>query len=410
MPLAFLFDLDMTLVDSSHADSLRYAKKWTEVYRLIPSFGSFGGKTGPMAHEVPGLLHEQGHKIAIVTSSPRPYAEKILSHFEIYHDTLIAYHDTEKHKPDPEPITAALRALGMPPNKAIFIGDAAEDFQAASAAKVYSVAAFWGMGTIQKSRGDMPDAFLESPVALLGDCQNWALLCEYVFSLPGLPLKGGVIVRCDPSEPIYTLGRYFQIGDRRHAAHKLSTELLRLKNADVSTEKFAHSLHRFLKTLPKQPDYLLSVPPKPGQRNRFTPILELVSQYRDEEGLPPAKVDENALVCREVVAGYKGLHAQERSDRIADTIDTKYNWNGASVVLVDDIYTTGSTMRECIRALKCDGAGWIKGVTFGKDQFNRNQTYCPACNAPMKTRTHQRTGERFLGCSKFPNCRKTLPL
>ena len=34
---------------------------------------------------------------------------------------------------------------------------------------------------------------------------------------------------------------------------------------------------------------------------------------------------------------------------------------------------------------------------------------CPACGAAMVERRARRTGERFLGCVRFPACRKTRP-
>ena len=35
---------------------------------------------------------------------------------------------------------------------------------------------------------------------------------------------------------------------------------------------------------------------------------------------------------------------------------------------------------------------------------------CAACGAAMVERKARRTGERFLGCTRFPTCRRTMPL
>jgi restriction system protein len=35
---------------------------------------------------------------------------------------------------------------------------------------------------------------------------------------------------------------------------------------------------------------------------------------------------------------------------------------------------------------------------------------CPRCGAALVVRRNRRTGEAFLGCSRFPNCRHTQPL
>jgi restriction system protein len=35
---------------------------------------------------------------------------------------------------------------------------------------------------------------------------------------------------------------------------------------------------------------------------------------------------------------------------------------------------------------------------------------CPECGAPQQVRVNRRTGEQFLGCARFPACRRTDPL
>ncbi|MFX8723727.1 HAD-IA family hydrolase, partial [Acinetobacter baumannii] len=69
------------------------------------------GRAAP--HELPGLLKADGQRVGIVTSSPDWYATAVLRQFRIPYDTLISYGDTENHKPDPEPILAALNRLGV---------------------------------------------------------------------------------------------------------------------------------------------------------------------------------------------------------------------------------------------------------------------------------------------------------
>ena len=34
---------------------------------------------------------------------------------------------------------------------------------------------------------------------------------------------------------------------------------------------------------------------------------------------------------------------------------------------------------------------------------------CPRCGSPMLTKTNRSTGDQFLGCSRFPDCRGTRP-
>ena len=35
---------------------------------------------------------------------------------------------------------------------------------------------------------------------------------------------------------------------------------------------------------------------------------------------------------------------------------------------------------------------------------------CPECGAPLVVRVNRTTDERFLGCTRYPDCRYTCPL
>lgn len=35
------------------------------------------------------------------------------------------------------------------------------------------------------------------------------------------------------------------------------------------------------------------------------------------------------------------------------------------------------------------------------------QTTCPDCGGPMRSRTNQKTGQKFWGCQRYPDCRGT---
>jgi phosphoglycolate phosphatase-like HAD superfamily hydrolase len=153
-PDAFVFDLDQTLVDSTSAAALRKARNWSSVYQAIPSFRLYSG--------VSQLLRLIGScPIAVVTSSPRTYAERVLDHFQIEADVLVCYHDTKLHKPDPAPIQLAIERLGMSDKwrsmadhiaskgsgrrpRIWGVGDHPHDIRAAKAANIVSVGAAWG--------------------------------------------------------------------------------------------------------------------------------------------------------------------------------------------------------------------------------------------------------------------------
>ena len=81
------------------------------------------------------------HVLGIVTSRIRarvfvsPDFEKLSPHFS----TVVAYEDTENHKPHPEPLLCAAIHLGVEPNTCVYIGDVENDMKAAHAAGMKGV-------------------------------------------------------------------------------------------------------------------------------------------------------------------------------------------------------------------------------------------------------------------------------
>ena len=79
---SFIFDLDMTLVDTSSLFALRAAERWDDVIGAIDSavpLNTTGGHLAP--HELPRVLKELGHKIGIVTTSRRKYAKLLATEY-----------------------------------------------------------------------------------------------------------------------------------------------------------------------------------------------------------------------------------------------------------------------------------------------------------------------------------------
>lgn len=83
--------------------------------------------------------------VAIVTSSPRSYCEKILNYFNISNVKTVCYHDTKQHKPNPEPINKAVELLGEKPENIYSVGDDEKDIIASKQAGVISCLALWGI-------------------------------------------------------------------------------------------------------------------------------------------------------------------------------------------------------------------------------------------------------------------------
>jgi phosphoglycolate phosphatase-like HAD superfamily hydrolase len=145
----FIFDLDQTLIETDFLESYRKERNWPKVYELIESSNL---KIYDGLSEVLLMAKEFKISVAIVTSSPRTYAVKLLNKVNLQCDTLICYHDTTLKKPNPEPIIKALEILIIPKNEyhnVLSFGDRDIDIIASKRAGVLSVACYWGSKDIQ---------------------------------------------------------------------------------------------------------------------------------------------------------------------------------------------------------------------------------------------------------------------
>lgn len=152
-----LIDLDLTLVDSQIAEPVRRPGKWPTAYGLIPKFTSYLGIS-----ELLTELRDTGIDVCVVTSSPQSYCLKVLTHFDWSHARTVCYHDTKRHKPDPEPLLRGLELLGIQAQDAIAIGDDPKDTAAAKSAGIFSVAALWGALDRAALIASKPDALCET--------------------------------------------------------------------------------------------------------------------------------------------------------------------------------------------------------------------------------------------------------
>ena len=214
---AILFDLDGTLIDTTDLILRCFSHSWQAVYglehsraSLIATFGiplreamqrllaQSNGNALPHddnriehllteyrsfnvanhdviarpfdgTRQVIEALHGRGYRIGVVTSKGRDLAMRGLKlcGLDELLDTAICLEDTEIHKPEPEPILAALDRLQLSREAAAYVGDSCHDIIAGRRAGVTTVAALWGPLPRADLECEQPDYLAESINELL---------------------------------------------------------------------------------------------------------------------------------------------------------------------------------------------------------------------------------------------------
>ena len=113
-------------------------------------------------------LHRAGAAIGVATSKSRDAVDLAFSIQPpvITFGAVVTVEDTDRHKPDPEPVLTAIARLGATPSEAAYVGDAPYDIAAARAAGCGAVGVTWGVASGDVLRDAGADEVAETPEEL----------------------------------------------------------------------------------------------------------------------------------------------------------------------------------------------------------------------------------------------------
>jgi HAD superfamily hydrolase (TIGR01549 family) len=405
---AAIFDLDETLLDTSALRAARERHDWRAVYERLRDVQTFESPRfgGIAVSALPQLASSRGLKVGLLTHVPESYASELLRAHGIRMDAMVSGSDGYPRKPDPGGLRAVAAELGVEPEDSLYAGDSAADFAAAAAAGMTSVGVAWSGGPQLGWRHGWPDIAIDRPVTLLhyldGD-RELTPLGELLAqgSLPSI--HWGSLLRID--ERHYALGRYFRPDDQRSSGHQLSRLVLDAKNDPGKDARIAAIFEALAAQVPSRgrPKLIVSVPPAPGgARDRFTTARAvLASRYGARDG-------GGVLEMRFAVEDYK---LAPRGERAALNLDrfVATPLSGETVLLIDDVLTSGSQSAACREALRSAGCGTVTVITLAVAQ-DKLPEKCPSCGSSLVRRARRSDGSPFFGCTSYPTCRYTRSL
>ena len=115
-------------------------------------------------------LHEEGRRLGVVTAKRRSTVELAFARVPVAHlfETVVGGDETERHKPDPEPLLLAAKRMRADPAETAYVGDSPFDIRAAKAAGMHAVAVTWGrIHDRERLEREQPDAIVERAEELL---------------------------------------------------------------------------------------------------------------------------------------------------------------------------------------------------------------------------------------------------
>jgi HAD superfamily hydrolase (TIGR01549 family) len=392
---AILFDLDDTLLDSSELAQLRTERRWDLVASSLHRVRSFEGDP----HRLPERCRAQGLAVGVVTSSPRFYAEALLERFGIRADVLVTGSDDYAPKPDPASLIAALSELGVAAEEAWYVGNDVGDFQAAATGHLISIGAMWAFAEDKYPRHwarHWPDVGIRN-VALfdhLDELPSLGLAAEVALASQPIRLHFGSVISVEPRT--LALGRYFTTSDPRCSDHSLSQAVLDNKDTHRDAAAIGEAFETVAKRFESLEGALVTGVPRSQGFDRLSPHRDAVVRAVGGTNHP------DLLRQTRTPSRYKGLHGRDARDeankgRFVATVAL----HGETVVLVDDVYTTGSTVASCRDALFEAGAGAVQVLTLSLSQEPLPE-HCPRCGEGiLQLKRNRKTGEPFWACSRW---------
>jgi phosphoglycolate phosphatase-like HAD superfamily hydrolase/predicted phosphoribosyltransferase len=400
---AVVFDLD-ALVDISPLAEERRRARWDELRSRLDEARPYCARNGAIGPEgLTRVAHEEGAKVGVLSDLPGPIARELAERFGLSCNRLIDSSDGYPIGPEPEAIATMTERLGVEATETMVVGSSAAVFSASAVAGARSAGVSWAGSGREGWGGWQPDVRLEDAddVAVALELEAAMGPIGEVIADGGEPaLHWGSVIA--PSDGVFAAGRHFSRSDRRLAGHRLTALIASAKTSRMASSELGEILAAAAQA-PGVPeaDFVVSVPARPSAEfDRLEPARGAVAASLG------ARDAGEALVMVNECENYIDLDRDKRRLANHGRFSAARGFDGETVVLIDDVITSGAQARACRRELLAAGAGevWVLVAAASQDPLQRR---CPSCGEGVMRRVFgSRTGRPFYGCSRYA-CKHT---
>lgn len=142
----------------------------------------------------------------------------------------------------------------------------------------------------------------------------------------------------------------------------------------------------------------------------YVPLKHKENKYDRFVGLKLEKNSKDGMKLQQVLEfnknfSQKGSNFYRRKENVKGAFNVLSDIKGKNIIIIDDVYSTGSTIEEAIKTLYENGANKVLAVLLAVNQMTEsNIEYknlkCKLCGNEMKLRINKK-GELFFGCTAF---------
>jgi hypothetical protein len=391
MVQALVLELDV-LVDLSPLSSARRRGDWRRAALALPEVEAWPASAGDLSPaELIEWAGELGARVGVLTDLPAPLAEPLGERLGLSGTTFLDASAGLQAAPSPEALLAVCGRLATPPGEALFLARGWPAFHAAAQAGAVSVGAGWcGDPVVDR----LPDIWAERPEQVIEALEDPASMGPL-----GEAMLGGAEPRVHPGSLIAlpgagrACGRYLSATDRRLSRHRLSALILAAKERPAAAELLGSVLAAGAAAAEGDVDLVASIPVGTvGGFDRFAAARGAVAAATGAEAA-------DLIEMTTAVEGYTSLDRDRRRMVNEGRFRARRVLDGESVLLLDDVYTSGSQSRACARALGAGGAGEVRVVVAGVSQEPVGRP-CPRCGEGVMRRIYGERGP-FYGCTNF---------